>query len=200
MLEKSANLIYNIFGIKKVTDNNKEDLYKYGIQVFLSNIIEVFFCLIIGLALSSVKEVIVLLLSFIITRRFTGGYHAKTFGKCTLLTCGVILSALLIYKYVDIPFYICAIVGIISYLIFSLFVPVENENKKLDGELKIKCRFKALFVLSLQVIAGIILCYFNISLYRIIFISLFFVNAFIIISFEKKGDKRNEEDCFKVGC
>lgn len=197
MLQRLSNKVYTVFNIGQVIDKEKEELYRYGIQIFLSNIIEVFSAVIIGIVFSAVTEMIILLVSFIVTRRFTGGYHAKTFGRCSLLTSTVMILSILIQKYIYIPFNICILIGIISFIIFILFVPIENENKRLSDELKRKCKIKAFIVLSVQLILGYILYYYKISSYSIIFISLFFVDIFISISVRRKGEKGNEENCIK---
>jgi len=200
MLEKISNSIYKFFNVEQVIDKEKQDLYKYGIQIFLSNITEIFLAVLIGVIFSSVVEILILLCSFIITRRFTGGYHAKTFARCSFLTSCVMLLSILMQKYICISFNMCIFISIISLILFIVFVPIENENKKLDDSQKHKCKTNAIIALLLQFIIGYMLYRLNISFYSIIFISLFFVYFLILISIKRKEENKNEKDYVKSSC
>ena len=78
MLEKLSIVIVSRLKMDGVIEESLEDIYVYGMQAMLSNLLGIISSLLIGIIFSSFIEVVVFLVSFIATRRYTGGFHANS--------------------------------------------------------------------------------------------------------------------------
>lgn len=121
-----AVLIKN--GIIKRED---EELYTFGINqlyAFVSNIV---ISIIIGIFFGMVWESIVFSVAYIPLRRYAGGYHAKTPGRCFYLSILLVILALIGIKYISIND-----VSIFVLLVVNIFIwikaPVASKNKALN--------------------------------------------------------------------
>ena len=87
-------------------DENNLDIYKYGIEITLSTILNILIILILSLIYGSFFTGIIFLLVFIPLRKFTGGYHADTYMKCNIvfaiLYTSVFWLTKILYKYTDV--------------------------------------------------------------------------------------------------
>ncbi len=199
MIEKIAKRISLYLREDDIIDKKMEDVYTYGIQILIINLIGIINAIFIGILFSAVVEVIIFLLPFIITRRYSGGFHTNALWKCLLTTALMLISVLCIYKYLSLSILMCVLCSLVAILIFILFVPVDNENKRLDYELKQKNKKISLLNLIVFCMVGFILLLFDIRYYNLIFLSIGFITLFVIISVCIERGKRNESN-FKNDC
>mgnify|MGYP003370994789 FL=1 len=116
-------------------ESEDKELYEYALYRLWLLVIPLFLAIIVGLCFWGVKEGIVIVIPFMMLRKFSGGYHAKHLWMCLtgstlLLSLCVWLSFYLKYdwKLADIT----AIAGIgLGYL-----SPIDHENKRLSNEEK----------------------------------------------------------------
>ncbi len=123
-------------------DENNLDIYKYGIEITLSTILNILIILILSLIYGSFFTGIIFLLVFIPLRKFTGGYHADTYMKCNIvfaiLYTSVFWLTKILYKYTDV--HIIEAILAISFIVVYIFSPIENPHKPLDSDEKRKYR------------------------------------------------------------
>lgn len=193
MVEKLASKILSILKKDNAIDDEIYEAYEYGMQILIVNIIGILISLFIGLIMSSVFETVIFLISFVLTRRYCGGYHTSALWKCLLTTGCMIISTLVINKYFLLSKPICIIISVIALMLFANFAPIENENKPLEDFLKIKNKILSLIILILQCIIGYVLLLFDIDIYNIIFISIAYIALFIFISIFKERSNKNEK-------
>lgn len=193
MVEKLANKILSILKKDNVIDDEIYEAYEYGMQIIIINIIGILISLIIGLLMSSVFETVIFLISFVVIRRYCGGYHTNALWKCLLTTGCMIISTLVINKYFLLSKSICIIISVIALMLFANFAPIENENKPLEDFLKIKNKILSLIILISQCIIGYVLLLFDIDIYNIIFISIAYIALFIFVSILKERSNENEK-------
>lgn len=113
-------------------ESEDKELYEYALYSLWLLVTPLFLAIIIGLCLGGVKEGIVVVIPFMLLRKFSGGYHAKHLWMC--LTGSTLLLSLCVW----ISFYlkydwklagITAIAGIgLGYL-----SPIDHENKRLSN-------------------------------------------------------------------
>lgn len=116
-------------------ESEDKELYEYALYSLWLLVTPLFLAIIVGLCFWGVKEGIVIVIPFMMLRKFSGGYHAKHLWMCLtgstlLLSLCVWLSFYLKYdwKLADIT----AIAGIgLGYL-----SPIDHENKRLSNEEK----------------------------------------------------------------
>ncbi len=72
--------------LAKYSETDKEEIYTYGLEVIISTVIGVASILLESYLLSSFVSGLVFLAVFVPLRLFTGGYHAKTYGKCYFIS------------------------------------------------------------------------------------------------------------------
>ena len=182
MLETISNYIVSKIEKDDVIVPDMREAYTYGMQTIVINFFGINLCLLIGLIMSELITTFFFLISFIITRRFTGGYHSHTFSQCMLKTSCILCIILLLCKQILLPFYVCVIILFICTLVFLICVPVENNNKKLSNKLKQRCKKVSVFILIIQGIIGLILKGHGIDLYNIIFYSILVVSLLILFA------------------
>ena len=81
----------------KEDDKETLELYEYAIYIVLSAILHIVTIIILGVCFDMLFESIVFYGSFILIRKFAGGYHAKTPIRCYLFSAMsniIVLSAI----------------------------------------------------------------------------------------------------------
>lgn len=121
--------------VKWLTKNNflPEDdrpIYVYGFQLLLSTISSLTSILLISACIKRLSYAMCFLLFFFVLRLFCGGYHAKTFVKCFIVTN---LSFLMIVGITELIIitnfkFIIPIINLFSTAVIWIFAPVKNEN------------------------------------------------------------------------
>lgn len=116
---------------KQVIDEEERELYKYAtfncIFTLLPFLTIIPFCLMTGTIING----IVVVMTFLTLRKYTGGYHAKTPMKCwlysSLLMIGLIYGTTIIENNSIITIFV--LIAVCSIWIFS---PIDSDNRKLD--------------------------------------------------------------------
>lgn len=78
MLIQITKYIVKILLHEKIITQEDVEVYEYGCQITLANIINFIIVLVIGLIFKSVIQAGIFYLSFISLRIFCGGYHANS--------------------------------------------------------------------------------------------------------------------------
>lgn len=139
------------------------EIYEYGIEQILSNIIDVITIIIIGVVIGNVQYGITFLIAFMALREYAGGYHASTPLRCYLLTVTVITIVLLIMKYIEVCYNAGLIMLTVSGLIIILLSPVESVNKPLDRIERTVYRRKALIIWCVETLIAVICTVFHLG-------------------------------------
>ena len=115
---------------KNIIEDKNRELYEYAIKVFLRFIINILSVSIIGLLFNLYIESIIMTITIILIRKFSGGVHLKKLKYCYINSLGIAAISLLIIKFIE-P-YRCEsyifIFSAISIIIISIFSPIENQN------------------------------------------------------------------------
>lgn len=131
MLEKLARRIASYFVKMNVAKEEDEELYIYGLQTILSSVFSILFIGLLSIIFGKILESIIYLSSFILLRRYTGGYHAKKYWTCFCITVisyiiNMVIGHYIIeygeYLMIYLLFFICIIVIV-------LLAPIANKNR-----------------------------------------------------------------------
>lgn len=186
------------FLVCKETDDIPFEIYVYGFELLLSSLIETGAIILIGCLFGKFLETILFLLSFSSIRFFSGGYHAKSYLRCFIVT---LISYFLILLMTDTlsylsPNYIALIafaIIIYSLILFIKICPVRSNGKTIFNPKKQK--MLSIIVLCINMILAIVLLiiYQNIILI-IVLPTVFIVDALIIIEKINQGVEKNEKE------
>lgn len=162
MIEKLAENVALLFLKKDIIEKEDLEIYIYGSELLISEIIGTLLILGIGVVFEKFFKTILYLFVFTIIRVYAGGYHAPSHRTCitsfSLLFVGVLIITEWIFKRkVDI---LLVIGTIVSVGIIFLFAPVEDHHKPLDryevNEFKRKARMRSLLLSVFVVLMYII--------------------------------------------
>ncbi|WPC40856.1 accessory gene regulator B family protein [Clostridium sp. JS66] len=183
LIESLSNKIgYKIARTLKL-DKDSEEIMAYGafnlLQVLWSTLLIVIF----GIAFNVLIEVLIMFFTICILRKYSGGVHASSPGRCTIVGTTVCVGfALIIHKL----YWIFNIYGILSLgavsLIFSYYIvykfaPVDSIAKPIV-KIETKKRFKRQSILILNVLSIII---FVILIFYFKYSNIFLLNAIVCI-------------------
>ena len=163
MISSAANNITNYLICKKVIKDDDREIYQYGFEQVLSSLLNIATMLLLGIILGKIYQSLVLILSFMALRSYSGGYHANTPLHCYLLTVMSISAALSIMKFITIDRFICLGLLVLSSVVILLLSPIGSKNKPLDEIEKIIYRKKTIIVWSVETCVAIVFIILDIT-------------------------------------
>ena len=177
--------------LQKVIIEDHLDVYVYGFELLISSLFSTLLILLIGVLTHNILETIAFLATFILLRSFSGGYHAKTYIVCSIVTFAIFGTALILANNI--------LPNIISYMIlivagFSVlfgFAPIENPNKQFSIVQRKRYKTVSIVLFVLLAFTGMVF----IDLFPNVSSTIFFVLiADLILLFIKtdRKEKHNE--------
>ena len=163
MISSAANNITNYLICKKVIKDDDREIYQYGFEQVFSSLLNIATMLLLGIILGKIYQSLVLILSFMALRSYSGGYHANTPLHCYLLTVMSISAALSIMKFITIDRFICWGLLVLSSVVILLLSPIGSKNKPLDEIEKIIYRKKTIIVWSVETCVAIVFIILDIT-------------------------------------
>ncbi len=163
MISSAANNITNYLICKKVIKDDDREIYQYGFEQVFSSLLNIATMLLLGIILGKIYQSLVLILSFMALRSYSGGYHANTPLQCYLLTVMSISAALSIMKFITIDRFICLGLLVLSSVVILLLSPIGTKNKPLDEIEKIIYRKKTIIVWSVETCVAIVFIILDIT-------------------------------------
>ena len=118
----------------KIVDIEKRDIYVFGVEVLLLNLLNILTALLVSIITGTKLHFLAFILVFVPLRIFSGGYHAKTSEVCYLITTATYVLSVLCVKrfpgmYSSIPALIALSVLIVPMI---LLAPIEHKNNSLS--------------------------------------------------------------------
>ena len=149
-MERIAERIFNLFVVKKICDKNDEELYVYGLMLFLTTALIMLSVLILSVIFFELLSGILYILIFPALRVCVGGYHCKTYRSCFfasnfLFIIDVLLSYFLQYMHNDLGFAVTMMLLTVSSFYIVHNAPILNFNNPITLKRKVKNRKKAIF-------------------------------------------------------
>lgn len=138
----------------QVIDKEYEDVYVYGLELIFSFLISTSVILTIGIVLKQVIPTLTFLVTFILIRQFTGGYHADSYLKCKICTITCYALSVFLAHAVPIPTFSFIVLLSIGCLVICLFGPIENMHKPLTSEEKKKHKVTGLSLFIIWILIG----------------------------------------------
>lgn len=147
-------------------DKNEEEkeILNYGLFIIIHTFTAIMITILVGLLTGMVIEISLITITSALFKRYTGGVHASTPGRCLII--GVILSLMLsilcrsIVTNIDINNIILIEMIIIAFSYYMIYYkcPVPSKNKPLKNEKnRNKLKKKAINLLNIYIVLFIIL-------------------------------------------
>ncbi len=165
-------------------DIDEISVYKYGIEITISSLLNFILIITIGVVTGYFFESLLFLLCFVPLRQYTGGYHANTYFKCNLYFCICFAVLLTIYTFTKTTYSLPYIlfVNLFSVLSIGYFCPVDNENKRVAENDKKKYKIIAVTISLVISIASVVLAIFDKSYGILMSYTLLLIVVLVIIS------------------
>lgn len=161
-----------LFYIKKgKIEESDREIYEYSFEIVISNFFNFLIMLVGALTTKRYRETALFTLSFLLFRKFFGGYHAKTHIGCISILILMYLTMIFMLK-LDIRSLsiIAMIICIVSIIPVLLLSPVSHPNNPID-----KNKVKLYNIVSIVIVLlVVILSYLNYTKYSNICYSIVF--------------------------
>lgn len=136
-------------------DEKQKAVYVYGFQLFLSSSAVMVSIFILSCLLKSIATSFVFSIIFVSIRLFSGGYHAKTYGRCFLFSNSVYLLCFFSTRLIQEHqlFFLCPILTILSFTVIFSLTPITHRNHPLSAKTLQKNK-----LISRVLVSGVSLC------------------------------------------
>lgn len=165
----------------RVIQEKDAGIYQYGLSILIYSAINLATILLIGMAMECIPECICFMTCYIILRKFTGGYHARTPFACYLISTSIFFTSIYVVKSGFVSSYMLITVAVLAF-ICSFLVPVDTENKVLSTKEKTVYRGVSLIVFLFEVLLGVAACIYHFRmLYDSIILAVFCCELLVIV-------------------
>lgn len=168
MMNKCTDLVTDWMIRYDVIQENNKELYQYAICSGILLVIPLLFAGGIGFYFGSIKKGIIMILPFMILRKFSGGFHLKNLWLCLVGSSVLLFLCMLLTTKTECDLNL-AIVTVGSAISLSIFSPIENENRELNHFEKQEYKKITIYWLILFLLLDLIFICLNLKNYVICF-------------------------------
>ena len=149
-----------------VIDNADRELYEYAVYCLFISISPIIITSILGLIMGKLSESIILIIPFMTIRKYSGGYHAKSFRACLIISTCLMAICISMTSFIKCGM-VLDIITLCAIGSLTLFSPIDHENRRLDEYEKKKYKKTAGIIAILFGIIYLALILFQINKYAI---------------------------------
>ncbi len=123
--------------------DSEEEIVAYGLFSLLSKLMYAVICLIAGLVFGICVESMIFYAIFLFIKKYGGGFHASTEGRCMIIsTAEILLSVCFVFFALREPAVLKsgALASAAAYIIICILSPAAAKEKPLDNAEKIRYR------------------------------------------------------------
>ncbi len=160
MIYKLSLIIVSQLSKKGHLLEEDKEVVTYGLFSLLFNSYCTLFCLFLGAFLHCFSKAIIFLLSFLFIKKYSGGFHASSEGRCLLVSSMGITFSLILVKLclINIKIYcLFLIIALILSVIIMCFSPIESKNKPLENDDKTK--YKKFSIIRILAVVCLVLVF-----------------------------------------
>lgn len=161
-------------------ENSEMEIYRYGLRKLINSVLNFLIIIIIGIVYNELFIAILYAFSYILLRRYSGGYHSKSLIRCYIFSILKIIFVLNIIYYINVYKINTFFITLISSIVILFLSPVECKNKRLDQDEKKVYKNKSMRV-TLFIYLIYLLVYFTNNYISTTFSVSIFMVAFLII-------------------
>lgn len=160
MIGRISDKFVQLLERENVISGDDTDIYSYGLFQLLMMCLNVITTILVGMLLKEFIPCLLLNIFYIPLRINAGGFHAKTPFRCYLYSTIIIVSLLLILKYIPISLLTSLILLIISSVVVWIIAPVATVDDPFDEIEKTVYKKRTKIVLIFEVVFFIIFAIF----------------------------------------
>lgn len=148
---------------KRIIEKSEKEIYRFGISQLLFFLMGIMASFVLGILCGMLWQSLLFSAAYIPLRRYAGGFHAKTPGRCYFLSCLLIVCVLMLLKHVAFSVTAVLILTVAASAVVFMKSPVASENKPLLDKEKVWYREKARKILLLEGIAAMVLTFYSVT-------------------------------------
>lgn len=194
MIYKMSVILTNLLCKENIITENDREIYEYGFQITMANIFNFIIVILIGLIFSSIIQALIFYSVFISIRIYSGGFHAKSYGKCFALfalICFLCMGGTYFLMNFRFLCYVSIMSVIIQGICINKMAPMEHDNRPLNKEEKKKFRARSRLIFSIWTVVILFsLLYENTVLASMVTVTLISVTILMIIAYLEGGDSQ----------
>ncbi|MDD3363465.1 MAG: accessory gene regulator B family protein [Syntrophomonas sp.] len=134
-----------------------EDEIRYGLEIALGGLLQAIIIMVVALLLGIGKEVLAIITTAALYRRYSGGPHCQAYYRCTITSLVSFVVLGYVSRYIPANYLSGYIIGlaIMSLYLIHYYVPVDNPiNPITDESTKRKRKIKSYWILLLVLLAS----------------------------------------------
>lgn len=117
---------------RNIIEDNDVEVCKLGLQIVFSDSVNILCIVLIGCLANRLLFSLIYIMVFCGIRKFSGGFHAKTFLVCRLSMIGTFMTALLLERvFAKVAILTSLFCVVVSMLIIIAFSPIVHPNRSL---------------------------------------------------------------------
>ena len=136
---------------------DEKELYEYAFRSLIMLIVPLLLAIGMGILFGVFIESLVLILPFMLIRKFSGGYHAKRQTTCLVISSTLLFTCFWIAEKVS-PNTGLHVVVLVASISLSVFSPVDSENRRLDYEETVSFRKSGRILVTIFLLIYVLLC------------------------------------------
>lgn len=198
MIKQLSMNITSFLVQENIIEEDKVEIYSYGFKHIFNNLITIsFICIIAGL-FSSWLPTLLFFAGFMPFRVIAGGYHAKSYNKCNIISLIVYITNLylirLVNPYMKLETYI--IMSVFLIVTIFIYAPVDNKNRVLDTQkydiAKRKSRMASICLTASCIVVALFNRECNLLITSVLMGAITASVSIVVGSYVREGE-RNEE-------
>lgn len=136
MMEKCANVIADWLIRCEVVKETDKELYSYAVYSIFLSVSPLLLAIGFGICMGCVRRSVMIIMPFVIIRKFSGGYHTKHAWSCLICSCLLLLLCMLLSFHIKCG-WVLALITVGAAVSLICCSPIDNENRALSQE---ECR------------------------------------------------------------
>lgn len=168
--------IISIFEKNGLVDDSNREIITFGLTKMISTALMLMFTIVLSVLMGDFLVGILFETSFIMLRRYAGGYHAKTQKMCMVMTYLSTLLCVAMIFYVPVNMHFAGVLVALFNIEIFCRAPIESENKPLNLIEKKIYRRKSIIITLLLSVLFLLFIILNLPIYsKTIFVAMLLV-------------------------
>lgn len=163
-MENLTNIIAGKIADELKLDNDNKEIIAYGTFALMQIALSIVLIIVFGIIFKVLNEALIISFAGSILRKYSGGAHASSPGKCAIIGTFICIGLALLFSLLIGPLTNSSIIVSLGLVIFSLsyyfiykLAPVDSLAKPIKtNKKKIRMRKRSIFVLSIYLIIVVI--------------------------------------------
>lgn len=141
-------------------DKDRLEIIEYGLESLYIMITKTIVISLIALLLNVFKEMLIIMILYNIIRTTAFGMHAKESWQCYIISITLFIGGALLFKYVNVSFYVNSLIGATSYIFLVIYAPADTYKRPLVNAKKRKI-YKIITVINSSIFLILIIVFKN---------------------------------------